>query len=226
MRAWLLLILFLAPATASAIEPYTCRNGLFPAQLDEIRDARISAADGARIHFRDDDKDCPGADRCIQTAYLVNDDRLLVSTSADGWTCGWHSGKTREFVGWLPAERLVVSPIPPPPSLDSWTGRWLNDPGTITIKRKGNLLAVSGSTLWQGGPNGENVHLGDFQGTARAVGDRLEITDGPQEYGCAVALRRVAGYLVVTDNAGCGGMNVRFDGIYRRAAHRARHPRQ
>lgn len=220
MRALLFLAVFLVPAAASAVEPYTCRNGLFPSQLDEIREARVSAADGARVHFRDDDKDCPDADRCIENAYLVDGDRLLISTSADGWTCGWYFGKKREFVGWLPADRLVASPTLPPPSLDDWAGRWADDPGAITIERKGDLLAVSGSTLWYGGVNGEVIHVGDFEGTARPVGDKLAIVDGPEEYGCAVALRRVADYLVVADNGRCGGMNVRFDGIYRRGARR------
>lgn len=218
MRALLLFAIFLAPAAASAVEPYTCRNGLFPSQLDAIREARVAAADGLRVHFRDDGADCPGADHCLQKAYLVDGDRLLVSTSADGWTCGWYSGKKRDFVGWLPTDRLAVSPASPPPALDAWTGRWASDPGSITIKRKGELLEVSGSTLWHGGEHGEVVHVGDIEGTERPVGDKLAIVDGPEDYDCAVALRRIADTLVVTDNGHCGGINVRFDGIYRRAA--------
>lgn len=218
MRTCWAVAALLLPVAALAVEPYSCRNGLFPAQLKDVRAARVVAPSKARVHFRDDGQGCPQADSCIDKAYLVDGDRLLVSTRADGWTCGWYFGKRREFVGWLPTGQIAVDPAPKVPRLGDWTGRWVDNAGigSITIERSGNALEVSGSTTWRGGPDGENVHLGDFEGRAQPVGDTLAIIDGDAGNACSVALRRVADVLVATDNGRCGGMNVRFDNLYRK----------
>lgn len=218
LRTWWAVAALMAPVAAVAVEPYSCRNGLFPSQLKDIRAARVVAPGKTRVHFRDDGKGCPEAGACIGKAYLVNGDRLLVSTSADGWTCGWYFGKRSEFVGWLPSSQIAVGPASPAPRIADWTGRWVDNAGigTITIEPSGEALVVAGSTTWRGGPEGENVHLGEFGGHAQPVGDTLRISDGEGDLACSVALRRVAEALVVTDNGQCGGMNVRFDGIYRR----------
>ncbi|MCA1633634.1 MAG: hypothetical protein LC802_07935 [Acidobacteria bacterium] len=56
---------------------------------------------------------------------------------------------------------------------------------------------------------------------ARPAGNVLTV----EEDSCRVTLRLVGDYLVASDNSECGGMNVRFDGVYRRKQARARRGR-
>lgn len=66
----LLLSVVLAPSV-QAIEPYSCRNGFFPAFAGEVHHAEVVADAGERVHFRDDGAGCPEAPSCRQKAYLV-----------------------------------------------------------------------------------------------------------------------------------------------------------
>ena len=220
-RRLALLCLLLAPA-AQAVEPHSCRNGLFPAFAGQVRLAEVVAGSGERIHFRDDAIGCPEDDACQQKAYLVGGDRVLVGADSGPWSCAWYFGRTREFVGWLPAARLNVVNSPPVPP-GAWVGHWVPIAGDnrilIAQDLASGLLEVEGEAYWHGGLNslGERIiHLGAFSGQAAPGADLLQITEGEDDYACSVTLQRVADALVVTDNGHCGGMNVRFDDIYRR----------
>ncbi|UPQ82733.1 hypothetical protein M0M42_20520 [Pseudomonas knackmussii] len=217
-----LLSVLLAPSV-QAIEPYSCRNGFFPAFAGEVRHAEVVASAGERVHFRDDAAGCPDAPSCQQKAYLVEGDTLLVGNQADGWACVWYFAEKREFVGWLPANNIDIE-ASHTPTADDWIGRWVPIAGgnSIVIARpsSGDALAVEGEAIWQGGLNsaGERVvHLGAFGGKGQPAGDLLKIAEGDDDYDCRVTLQYVAGNLVVTDNSHCGGMNVRFDDVYRKA---------
>jgi hypothetical protein len=69
------------------------------------------------------------------------------------------------------------------------------------------------------------VNIGEISAELQPAGDALAFTMGTDEtlafdkgdeYDCRVRLRRLVDYLLITDNGNCGGMNVRFDGVYRR----------
>lgn len=217
-----LLCMLLAPPV-QAIEAYSCRNGLFPAFAGQVRQAEVVADSGQRVHFRNDAAGCPEDESCLQKAYLVDGDRLLVGNQADGWACVWYFAEKREFVGWLPA-RNVSSRTAPTPSTDVWIGRWLPIAGgnSIVISRPSPTgpLFAEGEAIWYGGLNshGERiVHVGAFAGKAQPSGDLLKIAEGDSDHDCSVTLQYVAGNLVVSDNSHCGGMNVRFDDVYREA---------
>ncbi len=221
-RRAVLLCMLMAPSV-QAIEAYACRNGHFPAFAGQVRDAEVTAAADQRVHFRDDAAGCPENDSCIRKAYLVNGDRLLVGNETDGWACVWYFGKEHEFVGWLPAHHVRAQVAANAPEADDWTGRWVPIAGgnqiVITRPSPTGPLAVEGEAIWQGGINsyGERVvHVGAFEGKARPAGDLLKISEGDDTYDCSVTLQHVAGNLVVTDNSHCGGMNVRFDDVYRK----------
>jgi hypothetical protein len=68
---------------------------------------------------------------------------------------------------------------------------------------------------------GDNIHTGVVNGSARPEGNVLVVEDDI----CRATLRLVGDYLVVSDNSDCGGMNVRFDGVYRRRPTRPAPPR-
>ncbi|WP_417777775.1 hypothetical protein [Stutzerimonas xanthomarina] len=220
--ATLLWCVLLAPSV-QALEAYSCRNGFFPAFAGQVRHAEITADAGERVHFRDDAAGCPDNASCVQKAYLIDGDRLLLGKQTAGWACVWYFAEKREFVGWLPARNLTVDPPPPKPTADDWTGRWepITGGNTIAIAKPSpdEPLAVEGQAIWQGGLNGFGervVHLGAFSGRAWPAGDLLQVAEGDGDYDCSVTLQYVTGNLVVTDNSHCGGMNVRFDDVYRK----------
>lgn len=220
-RGFALLCLLLAPV-AHAIEPYSCRNGFFPAFAGQVRPAEVVAGAGERIHFRDDAVGCPEAEACLRKAYLVEGDQVLVGNETGDWSCVWYFGPTREFVGWFPAAGLEVH-ASTPAATGSWVGRWAPTAGdnrlVISHDPTAGALNVEGEAFWQGGLNGygeQIVHLGAVHGQGKPVADLLTISEGEDEYACQVTLQYVADALVVTDNSRCGGMNVRFDDIYRK----------
>lgn len=91
----------------------------------------------------------------------------------------------------------------------SFTGKWCYERNDITItKAPGNQYKVEGIAI---GP-GDAPATGDIEFTAAPVGNTLyDLSDI-----CSVVLVLNNGALHVADNHGCSGMNVRFNGIYRR----------
>ena len=73
---------------------------------------------------------------------------------------------------------------------------------------------MEGAATWVG-VNPGNVHVGELSGEAAPVANLLKL-GGEDEYDCRATLRLVGTYLLVTDNKQCGGVNVTFDGVYRR----------
>lgn len=206
----------------SARESYDCRNGLFPAHEGDFSLARV-APDAKKSYFRADTDGCPEAAHCVQKTYLVPGDEVLVAQQDEDWSCAWYFGKKREFVGYLPRRELKPVDVPVPRRED-WVGRWKPIAGDNVIEiRAGekNLLDIKGDASWVGAENaaGEpNVHVGQFEATGIAKGRYLVIRESADEYACHVDMQLVAGRLVVHDNGFCGGENVRFDGVYRKAS--------
>jgi hypothetical protein len=46
------------------------------------------------------------------------------------------------------------------------------------------------------------------------VNGSARLTEGTDEFSCVADFSILGKYLIVTDNNKCGGMNVRFDGVY------------
>lgn len=223
MRTTLFFLLAIYLAPAHAIEPYSCRNGFFPKHTGNFEFSTVVAKEREKIHFRDDVEACPDKASCMQKAYLVNGDKLLIAQKHENWVCGWYFGKTREFVGWLPAKNIkAITPVKLPSQQD-WLGTWKPIAGEneIRIRRattKGTL-AVDGDATWLGGETASGdrvIHVGEFEGTATPSGAGLTIGNPKEEYDCVVNMRLVSGNLIVSDNNQCGGMNVSFSDVYRR----------
>ena len=98
-----------------------------------------------------------------------------------------------------------------------WTGRWkiYRERGQIDIERKGTDWYVDGMAFWG---SGASTNLGQLGGELLIQGSRAHVgttmTDDADE--CGADLVRIGDFLIVHDNQRCGGLNVRFDGVYPR----------
>ena len=221
-NAKLTLICFLvlcAPATAFAQDATGnpenwCRNGAFPMDTD-FTVAKVVGERNAKIHFLGDEEDCPQSNnaKCRKKSYLIPGDQVLVSRKFGSWICSWYQpNKDSETVGWLPAVNLSIIEQASAPSLQQWVGIWREYDNSLKISRDGNTsyLKVDGQAYWHG--LGENVNEGSFAAKAKPQGNLLMLEDD----GCEVSLTLVGNHVIARDNFQCGGMNVRFDGIYRK----------
>jgi len=205
-------------AEGANADPTFCRNGLFPASAGAITLATVSPPSADAVQVGEDWRSCSGSSCPV----VKPGDRVLLSTTRDGLRCAWHPLPDRDEIGWLPASALRAT-TERQPRIEDWIGAWTPVDGGPTIRivrdEDGGSLRVTGDARWTGAPvakyDGERVvHLGFFAGSAVPATNLLEIEDA----GCHVRMQWVGGYLVAADNAGCGGANVRFDGVYRRHA--------
>lgn len=191
-----------------------CRDGLFASDKAEFKLAKVGGNWTARIHFWNDDDGCPSQKvKCETKRYLITGDEVLVSRTYGQWICGWYQPqKGSETVGWLQADKLVMAPSSPRPALESWIGLWKYAGKSLDIRRDGKsgFLKVKGYAIWQG--IGANVRVGGVEAASQPQGNELVLVEDE----CQVSLKLVGDYLVANDNSGCGGVNVRLNGVFRR----------
>ena len=207
----------LSPAQAQVTDEDMCRNGLFPSQ----QDFRLATVGGTapRLYFFNDWNGCPQKGASCQTkAYVVPGDRLLLGKTHGEWTCAWYQGKSHETVGWVPNRDLVVQAGAAVQAAD-WLGKWkevYKGPGHLRVSRSGSAWHVDGETRWIG-QNTEN--FGGISGELKVSGRHAHVDPaaGKEAFDCGADMVRIGEFLIVHDNGQCGGMNVRFDGLYTRA---------
>jgi hypothetical protein len=189
-----------------------CRNGLFASEQTEFKLAKVGGNWTARIHFLNDDEGCPSPEvKCETKRYLITGDQVVVSRKFGAWICAWYQPRRgSETVGWLPADKLVMLALPAAHATQRWTGLWKYGEKTLDIQRtaKPDFLKVTGHAVWEG--VGANAHVGGVEAVAQPQGNELILV----EEECRVALKLVGDYIVASDNSGCGGVNVRFNGVY------------
>jgi hypothetical protein len=186
----------------------------------------------ARLNF----VDSPRANSTRASAFLVPGDVVVISRQVNGFGCASYlNTRLQATTGWLPLAAL--RPVPEQRSLPAvaWSGVWqgarILDQKIEISPRSMGLLSISGSATWgradpqrvaRGG-----VNAGSLEGQTQAQGNLLAFAeDGdrtlPYEQGdpnsCRVRMFLLGPYLTVQDNLRCGGMNVTFNGVYRRAA--------
>ena len=173
------------------------------------------------MHFRADTQNCPDNDSCQEKAYLVDGNKILIAQNTEQWVCAWYFGKRREFVGWLP--KNVIKPMPgKTPAIHDWVGTWKPIGGINEIKithLKNGMLSISGSALWHGGKNNygyDIIHTGELNGEAIPIGNKISLGNKQEQYECVADMQLVLDNLVVSDNGNCGGVNVRFNDVYRK----------
>jgi hypothetical protein len=196
-----------------------CRNGSFPeTEIHSLGLAKVAAA-GSTHFIEDSDPGCPSeSQRCRDRAYLVQGNVVLTGRARGSFVCAFFPNRVGGSAGWLRSADLTRLPAVAAPPPTAWAGRWRDGDNDIRLTARGPELAASGSAYWPsanpspkqfpGGPN-----LGDMSGVARPQG--ASVVFGKAE-DCRVELALIGDYLVASDNSGCGGMNVRFNGVYRR----------
>lgn len=196
-----------------------CRGGFFTRESESFRIATVRAPRGERSYFyKDEPSECPYGRACRGRSYLVDGDRLVVSKTYRGFACGWYINRQgRETVGWIRTADLRIDDADASPALVKWLGEWLYAENSIRLSNNetAELLEISGDALWKG--LGGNVHIGELEGRSKPVRNLLEYSDGDDEYDCKATMRLIGDFLVVADNMKCGGVNVTFSGIYKRA---------
>jgi hypothetical protein len=169
---------------------------------------------------------CPSVEPgCRDKAFLVARDLVVIGRRLDEFVCVdyWTAKSARS--GWLPA--IALSPAKVSINPVDWSGDWRRTEADITIKNTGGKLQAEGhatyGSLDPARVKRGAVNLGEFSGPlvlAEGQGtfaDKAVDQNKPDSSGCRIRMARAQESLFVQDNGQCGGMNVSFTGLYRRA---------
>jgi len=133
-----------------------------------------------------------------------------------GWTCGYVSGHGGAGPAWIRSDALRVVPYEEHPPLTAWAGEWTGGEDRVEIRRgsERGTLYLTGSAQWRGR---STAHSGDMKGSASPAGDHLHfVEDGPGS--CTIDMTLLGRYILASDNQACGGLNARFQGIWKRTS--------
>lgn len=233
LKTFLLPLIGAALSTAaSAAEAPNCRNGVFVEEGVTYGLAKVTGE--GKLFFVEDafycDKDkqkgacpvCPSEDAaCLAKSYVLPGDLVIAARSFNGYRCILYRNE-KNFAGsagYVPEGRLEALPAAEVKQKD-WLGAWRMGDDSITLRAKGDKLSASGEAYWPsanpslkerpGGPN-----IGQMSGVAAPKGNQVAFSDDEDE--CHVSLLLLPPFLLARDDNHCGGMNVRFDGVYLRA---------
>lgn len=219
---FILAVTFLSSLAAAQTDPDPenwCRAGKFTAETEDYRLASVKAIKGGRSHFYNDfSDDCPEGKDCREKAYVVSGDQVVVSNERNGFACAWFTPvRGTGYVGWLKASDLNYWPVTKKPGIASWYGTWRYGENEIKFEatRNRGYLNVIGTAFWKG--LGDNIHIGELGNKGKVEANVVQYSDGDDEFDCKVTIRMVGQFLVVRDNMNCGGANVSFSGVYRKA---------
>jgi hypothetical protein len=143
---------------------------------------------------------------------LAPGDTATVYHTDGDWTCAYLQQRSGEGPGWVKSRDIREVAFDPAPALTAWIGSWSNGRGRIRISISSGKLHLAGEAEWHG--NAGVVHTGDFEGDALPQGNHLHFVEAGAD-SCMVDLTLLGKYLVANDNQNCGGMNVRFWGVWK-----------
>jgi len=200
--------------------PNWCRNGHFPQYDVDFKLAKIKGTRGKsklRAYFYKDGNSCPDGVNCREKKYVIPGDEVIVARNYGEFSCVWYQPrKGSETVGWIKTSDLLRNESSVKPGPIDWKGNWVFGESSIKIaqtKILGNFQ-ITGNAFWKG--LGDNVHIGELNFVGTADKNKLNAGTGDDKYDCRVKIKRLGKYLIVTDNKNCGGLNVTFDGVYKR----------
>jgi hypothetical protein len=158
--------------------------------------------------------DFDGFDTNSKLAERIKTGDPVVVTRVEGdWTCGYLTSRKGAAQGWVQSRDIRLVNFDPNPPLAAWAGTWVQGENRIRIQSSNSRgkLALHGEAYWHG--FGDNVHSGEFTGDAIPVGNHLHVEDDS----CMMDLALMGKYILANDNNSCGGMNVRFWAVWKRA---------
>ena len=159
---------------------------------------------------------CSSGQNCL-SAKLAPGDPVVVYQAEGDWTCGYLSQAKGAGPGWVRSNDIRPVHVDAAPPLDAWVGTWANGDDRIRIQtsKAPGKLELQGEAVWHGRTK-DAVHTGDFSGAAAPVGSHLHFVESGAD-SCTIDRTLIGKYLVANDNNLCGGENVRFWGIWKRA---------
>jgi hypothetical protein len=199
-----------------------CRNGAFSEEGNDFALYRLK--DASTVFLRDPysfNPHCPNPAiaECRENKVLALNSVVIANKVVDGFICAF-SGNDAGFLPLSAVEKLPAQPSRSP-ALSAWAGRWGTPDESVTITVTGNVLQASGKAYWPGknytppASGGPSRHDGSFKLSARPQGNQIEFADNDRI--CVLQATLFGDALILHDNAGCGGMNVRFSGVLYRA---------
>jgi len=158
---------------------------------------------------------CGSSKNCL-SAHLVPGDTVVVFRNESDWICGYFSSSNGSAPGWVITKDTRLVDFDPNPPLEAWVGTWTQreDRIRISLSKAQGKLALEGNGIWHGIKDVQ--HTGEFAGEATPNGNRLHFVQGDSD-SCTIDLGLSGNYLIANDNQRCGGMNVRFWGVWRRS---------
>ena len=219
----LFLLATLSPLAALAsdlTDGGSCRNGAFPSEQSGFALAKVVGT--PRLYLLGDMDGCPakGEPACRQRSYVVSGDTVVTGRDLGGYRCAFFPNKVGGSAGWVDRSKLQALPVPAP-TLQAWSGDWKDSDNGLQIRVRDGQLHVQGDAYWPSAnptlaerPGGPNIGAVSAQAVPR--GARVDFVEDT----CTVHAQLLGDVLIVADNSECGGMNVRFNGVYRRAGKR------
>lgn len=211
------------PLAASAQNSESFCSGVSFSDTPDLAIGRIKA-DAGKTYFRkngDRKNACPSAaPQCQDKAFLVPGDLVVLGAKHGDFVCVDYDNGKGSRGGWLPSSALEPAPLHSDPA--AWVGAWKRVEADITIEQAKDGLKASGEATY-GSLDPERVkrgavNLGSFSGPLALKNGQGRIVDDDFVSGCNIKLARAGEFLFVRDNNVCGGMNVSFSGLYKKAA--------
>ena len=140
----------------------------------------------------------------------------VVVYRVDGdWICGYFSNRQGAAPGWVLGSDVHLISFDQNPPLRAWIGAWAGGEDRVRIQTSNapGKLGIQGSASWHG--SGDVVHTGEFSGEIAPDGNHVHFMQGDTE-SCTIDLTLFGKYILANDNDRCGGMNVRFWGVWER----------
>lgn len=153
-----------------------------------------------------------GTGKCLPM-HLKPSDPVVISRAEGDWTCGYLVQRDGSAQGWVRSGDIRPVEFNPAPAPTAWVGTWIQDENRIRVQlsKTAGKLVLQGKAYWHG--TAHTLHTGEFSAETAPAGNKLHVDDS----GCKIDLALMGNYLLANDNNECGGMNVRFWGLWRRA---------
>ena len=204
------------PATAAIAAPTAGADCLtYDRAYEAAPLMRVTPAQGDRVFLQSRAQPCPAAATCAwrRPGYVLAGDVVLASASRNGFRCIYVGSAGRFTAGFVPDAVLAPGPKDGETIDPAFlTGRWSDGEDLVVFAVRGPRIVADGDGVWPGrdfaGPPGP--HVGGFHGSVVATRTGLMVVDDT----CEVTARRRGPYLLFADNENCGGLNVRFMGLY------------
>jgi len=141
-------------------------------------------------------------------------DPVVMNRSEGDWTCGYLVARDGAAQGWIRSNHIRPIPADPNPPVTAFIGTWLQESNRMRIRasKTAGSLELTGEASWHGRRG--SVNTGEVSAVSAPQGNKLHFQDDA----CRIDLALLGRFILANDNNMCGGANVRFWGIWKRAA--------